>query len=419
MKIIKDKYLEFLYNDRITPEYNIILELYRGKLYIDILNNFISLCTSKLGYDIFNVKKPYRRTLSNILSSWMFSLYSDYDFKLDPFFPNNFNNHKDKLKLILLNFCQNNNEEEEKNIKNISFIIQNLIKSFKINLNKLQKYKNEINSYYTYKIDLSKFYKRDLHYIKFNLSTNINIFNNHLNNILNNILIPIDNYNKIKNKFNNNINNNNNNNINELLWILIFRYNLLSSNNYQLSLLPNIFKRLESKINLQFESFSSALNFNLNYYCSIYYDIEKYFGSYGNFFDIIPISGVYNFNPPFQKDIIEEGVNKIISFLSRAEINSKKLTFVITVPVWDIKGKKLIKNNNNNNVDFGDFIIMDKIRKCKYFKGLIIVSKNDFSYFDYNNYLTKNITIQNTYLIILSNNDNHKIDLLENMNFKT
>jgi hypothetical protein len=416
MKIIKDKYLEFLYNEKNTPDYNIILELYRGKLYIDILNNFIMLCTSKLGYNIFNIKKSYRRTLSNILSSWMFSLYSDYDFIFDSFFPNNFNNHKDKLKIILLNFCQNNKESEEKNKKTINSIIQSLIKNFKINLSKLTKYKEEINIYYTYKISTSNFIKKDLQYIKFNIFTNINIFNNHMNNILNNIIIPINNYNKIKTKYTNN--NTTNNNFNELLWILIFRYNLLSSNNYQLSLLPNIFKRLEGKINLQFESFSSALNFNLNYYCSIYYDIEKYFGSYGNFFDLIPISGVYNFNPPFQKDIIEEGINRIILYLSKAVINNKKLTFIITIPVWDFKGKKLIKNNNNNSLNFGDFVIMDKIRKSNYFKGLLIISKNDFSYFDYNNYLTKNITIQNTYLIILSNNENHKIDIVENMNFK-
>ena len=28
-------------------------------------------------------------------------------------------------------------------------------------------------------------------------------------------------------------------------------------------------------------------------------DVEKYFGSIGNFFNIKPISGVYSFNPPY------------------------------------------------------------------------------------------------------------------------
>jgi len=53
-----------------------ILELYRGKIYSNILNYFIFNCTKYLGKNIFNIKKSYQRTLTNLLSSWMFNLYS-------------------------------------------------------------------------------------------------------------------------------------------------------------------------------------------------------------------------------------------------------------------------------------------------------------------------------------------------------
>jgi len=53
-----------------------ILELYRGKIYCNILNNFIFVCTKHLGKEIFSIKKSYQRTLTNLLSSWMFNLYS-------------------------------------------------------------------------------------------------------------------------------------------------------------------------------------------------------------------------------------------------------------------------------------------------------------------------------------------------------
>jgi hypothetical protein len=88
-----------------------ILELYRGKIYCNILNNFIFVCTKYLGKEIFSYKKSYQRTLTNLLSSWMFNLYSfsnltkenyniifddnNYDLlkhgNWDSFIPNNYN----------------------------------------------------------------------------------------------------------------------------------------------------------------------------------------------------------------------------------------------------------------------------------------------------------------------------------------
>ena len=47
--------------------------------------------------------------------------------------------------------------------------------------------------------------------------------------------------------------------------------------------------------------------------------------------------------------------------------------------------------------------IIKTIKKSKYFQGLRMISKNDFTYIDYNFHLFKNTTIQNTYLIVLSN----------------
>ena len=84
-------------------------------------------------------------------------------------------------------------------------------------------------------------------------------------------------------------NSNNNNNLNIILWIIIYRYQLLSSNNNQLAVLQHILEKMKNDFNLSVECFASGINGSLTNYCSLYYDVEKYFGSIGSFFQMIPI----------------------------------------------------------------------------------------------------------------------------------
>jgi hypothetical protein len=87
---------------------------------------------------------------------------------------------------------------------------------------------------------------------------------------------------------------------------------------------------------------------------------------------------------------------------------TEELTFIITIPIWDNMGKEIMENNmmenNNNIIKYDEFTIMNDIKNSKYFKGLRMISKNDFTYIDHNFYLFKNKTIQNTYVIVMSNN---------------
>ncbi len=103
------------------------------------------------------------------------------------------------------------------------------------------------------------------------------------------------------------------------------------------------------------------------------------------------------------------------------ENTNENLTFIITIPIWDNIGKQIMKDNmmenNNNIINYDDFNIMNDIRKSKYFKGLKMISKNDFTYMDHNFHLFKNKTIQNTYIIVMSNMDCTFIDIINQYNF--
>jgi hypothetical protein len=231
-------------------------------------------------------------------------------------------------------------------------------------------------------------------------------------------MIPVEQYNEMKNRYNNINDDDNHNYLDTLIWIILFRYQLLSSNNNQLAVIPSIYHNMINDFNLSVECFASAINTSLDYFCSIYYDVEKYFGSIGNFFNIEPIRGVYSFNPPYQYDVISNGIIKIINHMEKS---SEKLAFIITIPIWDNEGKQIMLDNNmennNNIIKYEDFEIMGIIRNSKFFRGLRMISKDDFTYMDHNFYLFKNKTIQNTYVIVMSNYENNYIDIINNYNF--
>ncbi len=167
---------------------------------------------------------------------------------------------------------------------------------------------------------------------------------------------------------------------------------------------------------LNFECFASSINSTFNNYCSIYYDIERYFGSVGSFFNMTPIKGTFGFNPPYQKDVMTNGINKLLEFLKESP---EKLCFFITIPIWDNVGRKEMKELYNNelekqNIDYGDFPIVNDIRESEYFMGLRMIPKEKFTYIDHNFELYKNKTIQNTYVIALAN---YKIDITNILNY--
>ncbi len=393
-----------------------IIELYRGKIYCNIINFFIYVVTKYLGKNIFNIKKSFQRTLTNILSSWVFYLYiyNNNNFNSDPFIPEDCSN-VEILKTTLLDFCKYDN-----NITNVDTKIDSLLNEFinhyniqYLNLSNYKKSTFYIDQKKNYKISKKKILQKrntsNIEFYKFIINVNFGINNDKLENIINNILLPVDIYDKmISNYSGPKIL------VDVYIWSIIFRYQLLGSNNHQLGVLPSIINKMTHDYNLTFECFASSINFTLNNYCSIYYDLEQFFGSKGNFFNYNFIEGGYTFNPPYQKKIIDDGVIKILNHLKIAQENNKILTFILTIPIWDLEGQRSI--NYENKIDYGDFEIINIIKKSEFFKGIRIIIKENFTYIDHNFKLFKNKTIQNTYVIALST-CNINFNFILNYNF--
>ena len=414
MNKIETNKITLLYPSYPNIQYDISKELYRGELYCNLLKLFNKSCLENLKEEIFSHKKNAHITITNLLASWFFTLYQYYDFKDDPFYPTNYN-YTDILVKTLQDYCSLSNIDYTDKINNI---VNDLLYNYSIILQKLNEYNIVPNNIVPNNIVVTtitqKRHNENISFSKLILNKNYTNYSNRLNNIINNIIIPYNQYNNIKNKYNDI------NNIDDILWIIIYRYQLLSSNNNQLAVLPHILNKMTSEFNLSVECFASAINGTLSHYCSLYYDVEKYFGSIGSFFQMIPIRGTYSFNPPYQFDIISNGINHIINIMNNSNILNE-LCFIITIPIWDIEGKKYMKSqqseNNNDKINYEDFNIMTTIKQSIYFRGLRMVSKNDFTYFNHNFHLYKNKTIQNTYVIIMSNYNCNYIEKINTYDF--
>jgi hypothetical protein len=388
-----------LYMDRKFEKTDPLLELYRGKLYNNILKKFIGISCNKLGNDIFSQKKSYPRTLTNILSSFMFTNYSYYNFDNDSFFPTTAYG-EDIIKNTFNDLARKKNKDILKNLNELfdTLNFKNLIDNTNSKLKKYKKNKYYLSCKYNYKIG-KKIIKQErndkqIEFYKFYIKINVNLTDKRLINILDNILLPKYQYENLKNKYTGE-----EDKLDFYVWCILYRYQLLGSNNNQLAVLPNIMDNLKKDFGLCFECFASVINSHFKNFNSLYYDIEKYFGSYGSFFNMIPIEGTFGFNPPYQLDIIDNGVNRLISFLFKAETTKKKLTFIITIPIWDKIGKEKM---GVQTIEYSEFNAMKVIRKSPFLRKIKMISKNDFTYKDHNFHLYKNTTIQNTYVIIMS-----------------
>lgn len=414
--------MKFLYKPNPSMELSPILELYRGKIYSFILKSFISTCITNLNSNIFSIKKSYPRTITNLLSSWFFTLYVDYDFQSDPFFPSNIDN-TESLKETLNDFCKYDTSIQNTSSK-INNILKDLKKSYIDAMKNLDDYKksdfyakNNNNFTITKELITQKRDSKEVKFYKFKINVPFIFKDKRQENVIDNILLPEIIYNKMKNQFTEK-----EELIDTYIWCIVYRYQLLGSNNNQLGVLPEILGKMKKDFNLDFECFASAINSTFNNYCSIYFDLEKYFGSKGNFFNLITLRGTYSFNPPYQKNVMDKGINKLISLLENSTSLNENLTFIITIPIWDKIGRKIMKysypeKKRSPDIDYSEFSCIDKVFKSSFFKAKLMIPKNKFTYLDHNFQLYKNVTIQHTYILVLSNEKKNFQEILNKYNF--
>lgn len=122
--------------------------------------------------------------------------------------------------------------------------------------------------------------------------------------------------------------------VNDLICALLLRYSALGSGANQFGMPKVIKDEFRNRIGVNMELMSSAVNSYYDNYCSLFEDIEQYFGSSGSIKNIRPISGVFMANPPYEHAILELMVDLFCKSLEIAEKENKLLVFVFGLPHW-------------------------------------------------------------------------------------
>ena len=173
----------------------------------------------------------------------------------------------------------------------------------------------------------------------------------------------------------------------------------------QLAVPSHIYKDLDKYFNVNLELFGSSFNKTMNNFCGLFYDIEKYFGCVGNFFDVDLKKGFYVCNPPFESYLFKVAYDKILKSLNE----TKDLTIFNVLPAWDDDYFDIIREKCEYKVtkDYDTYKIYKKILKSKYVIFHRLYCRKEFPFFDYFN--GRYINATHCHIIILSNNK--KIDV--------
>ena len=122
---------------------------------------------------------------------------------------------------------------------------------------------------------------------------------------------------------------------------MLLRYSIFDMSSQQWSIGDSLYEDISEIFNISFEMFASPLNFNMNMFCSIFYDTDYIFGSVGSFYSldinkllIQNIKGVF-FNPPYLPLLMNNSTKQCLYILD--EMNKLGIDFSVVsfLPNWE------------------------------------------------------------------------------------
>lgn len=112
---------------------------------------------------------------------------------------------------------------------------------------------------------------------------------------------------------------------------LLIRYKALDTGGHQWAMPGSV----KDMVPINFEMFASAFNAHYGHFCSMFPDLERFFGSVGPFQRVTFNRGFYMANPPYEVGVLRQMIDKIISSVEVAQKNGSTLAFIFGVPDWD------------------------------------------------------------------------------------
>lgn len=178
----------------------------------------------------------------------------------------------------------------------------------------------------------------------------------------------------------------------ELLWLLYMRYDSLGLlSGFSGAITPEVYTSFSNNpsTSTRVECFASFFNHTLTYYFGIYYELERYFGCLGNFFDVEFVSGFYLCNPPFTVGLINLTVQHLKRHLVHRSSDSPALSFLLVTPTWDKTDRDKLNMRTKEYGDEEKLLSRVSLRDerdsswLEFVKHYVLYAKGSFLYFDY------------------------------------
>jgi hypothetical protein len=182
-----------------------------------------------------------------------------------------------------------------------------------------------------------------------------------------------------------------------LIFTLLLRYKALDSGGNQWGMPFTIRQRFKT-VGFDFECFASAFNHYYKYYCSMFYDIEKYFMSIGSFNNVNFIKGAYMANPPYEMQLLNNMVDKMHNSCK----SNKDVLFMFGLPDW-------------SRYD-DDIYFIDRANKSKYYKWHIKFEKYTYPWHDF--ITCKTIKIPQSFRYIFSNYESFDLEAIKKIMYE-
>lgn len=324
-KKYKDKNYEFMYyqityNNSTTP----YTEYVRHKLYKKLIFHIISVLKEEK-VTLKSGNKKITQIIGDNLAMFIALNLMEKKHLEDPLIP--YNARKNTTFIKTLSFLGNINMEKAKEVfkkiklcKHLNSIVKEVEKTKQDNEKVVKK-----GNKYTYK-DVTLFIEHQL-------------------------------YKKLKNRYKSN-------NLENDIFCLLLRYKTFGGNSHQFAMEIKFKNMLRKKYNINFECFASAINVHYDHYCSLFYDIEKHFGSYGNFYLVKYIRGFYIANPPYETVLLEKMVKK---FIDSCKESNQPLSISYGLPNWGAYEK---------------FKPLEMTRKSKFLSYIRCMKKGEVFWYD-------------------------------------